>query len=111
MYRAVDLARGRALLVLPLMAIGAALWMGIRAPHAAEAADLLPDAPAKPLILRACASCHQPAEIVAKRRTADDWDAVIAKMVGRGAQLSEAEEEQVYTYLVANFGTDKPATK
>ena len=100
-----------AALLLYVVAASAALWLGVRAPKAAPGEDVLPDAPAKAVVLRACANCHQPAEIVAKRRTAEDWDAVIAKMVGRGAQLSEAEEEQVYTYLVANFGPEKPGAK
>jgi mono/diheme cytochrome c family protein len=109
MYDLVNSVRRAAATALPVAAASAAVWLGVQAPRAAESADLLPEAPAKAVILRACANCHQPAEIVAKRRTAEDWDAVIAKMLGLGAQLSEAEEEQVYTYLAANFGPEKPA--
>lgn len=66
--------------------------------------DILPDAPAKAIVVRACTACHQAPQIVVKRRTADDWDLVIGKMIDRGARLTNAEEDQVYDYLVKYFG-------
>ena len=74
--------------------------------------DVLPEAPAKALVVKACTACHQAQVVVAKRRTADDWDAMIGKMIDRGAPLSEAEQDQVYDYLVKYFGPelDPPAT-
>lgn len=66
--------------------------------------DVLPEAPAKALVVRACTSCHQAPMVVAKRRTAEEWDEMVAKMVDRGAPLNEAEQDQVYAYLVKNFG-------
>lgn len=65
---------------------------------------LLPEAPAKAVVVRACTSCHQSAVLVAKPHTADEWDEIIGKMVDRGAQLTDAEEDQVLAYLAKNFG-------
>lgn len=66
--------------------------------------DVLPEGPGKALIVRACTNCHQAPMVIAKRRTADQWDEVIGKMVDRGARLTEAEQDQVYDYLTRNFG-------
>lgn len=66
--------------------------------------DALPEAPGKAVVVRACTSCHQAPMVVAKRRTADQWDEVIGKMIDRGARMTEAEQDQVYDYLVRYFG-------
>jgi len=66
--------------------------------------DILPEAPAKAVILRACVSCHQPAVILAKTHTADEWDEIVGKMIGRGAELTDAEQDQVIAYLAQHFG-------
>lgn len=66
--------------------------------------DVLPESPAKAVVVRACTSCHQAPMVVAKRRTADQWDEVIGKMIDRGARMTEAEQDQVYDYLVRYFG-------
>lgn len=68
--------------------------------------DLLPEAPGKALVVKACTGCHQAAVVVAQRRTPDAWDEVIGKMIDRGAILTEAEQDEVYAYLVKAFGTD-----
>src|SRR5436190_23547901 len=82
------------------------------APASAEGPDdILPEAPAKALVVRACTACHQAPMIVAKRRTADEWDEMIGKMVDRGAALTDAEQDQVYDYLVKNFGPEPPVAE
>lgn len=92
---------------LPLGAV--ALAAALVAPAVAQGPnDILPDDPAKTLVVGACTSCHEATVIVSKSHTADEWDALIGKMVDRGAQLTDAEQEQVYAYLVKNFGV-KPA--
>jgi hypothetical protein len=66
--------------------------------------DILPEAPAKALVVRACTSCHQASQIVAKRLTPEEWDVTLGKMIDRGARLTEAEQDEVYDYLVKYFG-------
>src|SRR5438128_4779342 len=82
-----------------LALIGAALAGAL--PALAEGPDdILPEAPAKALVVKGCTACHQAAVVVAKRRTAEDWDAMVGKMVDRGAPLTEDQQDQVYEYLV-----------
>ena len=88
----------------------AAVLVAFAAPTLAQDPnDLLPEAPAKAVILRACTSCHQPTVIVAKPHTADEWDDVVGKMIARGAELTDAEQDQVIAYLAKNFGPKTPA--
>lgn len=91
----------RAALGLGLAALACALPALAQGPD-----DILPEAPAKALVVRACTACHQAPVVIAKRRTADEWDAMLGKMVDRGAMLTEDEQDQVYDYLVKHFGPE-----
>jgi cytochrome c553 len=67
--------------------------------------NALPDDPRRALVVRACTGCHPPETIAQKRRTADEWDELIAKMVDRGAVATEQEQEQIFAYLVKYLAT------
>jgi hypothetical protein len=71
--------------------------------------DLLPEAPAKAVIVRACTTCHQAPQIVAKPHTAEEWDSIVGRMVDRGARASEDEQDQIIAYLTEHFGPPAPA--
>jgi hypothetical protein len=89
----------------------AAILFAIAATAFAQGPDnILPEAPAKAVILRACTSCHQPTVIVAKPHTADEWDEIVGKMIGRGAELTDAEQDQVISYFAKNFGPKAPGS-
>ena len=94
----------RALLALGVCVLASAAPAGAQGPN-----DILPEAPAKALVVRACTACHQAPQIVAKRLSADEWDAMLGKMVDRGATLTEDEQDQVYDYLVKYFGPGSAA--
>ena len=66
--------------------------------------QLFPEAPERPIVVRACAACHAPELVVAKRHTADEWDEIIAKMVDRGAIATEDEQQQILEYLLRFYG-------
>ena len=65
---------------------------------------MFPAAPQRELVVRACAACHEPELVVAKHHTADEWDAIIAKMMDRGAVATEDEQQQILEYLLKYFG-------
>jgi len=60
--------------------------------------------PDRELIVRVCTPCHAPEQVIAKHRTADEWDAIIGRMLDRGAQANEAEQDRILTYLVRFYG-------
>jgi hypothetical protein len=68
--------------------------------------QVFPHGAHRDLVVRACAACHPPESIVAKRRSAQDWDEVIARMIERGAVASDEEQQQILEYLVRFYGAD-----
>jgi hypothetical protein len=51
-----------------------------------------------------CSKCHGVDRIKAKTHTADEWKGIVARMVGKGASLNDAEQQAVVDYLKTNFG-------
>lgn len=99
------MAPSRSLLAAGLVAVAMAVAASA---VAAGPNDILPEAPAKALVIRACTGCHQASQVVAKRQTAEEWDVTLGKMMDRGARLTDAEQDQVYDYLVKYFGPAAP---
>ena len=75
------------------------------------AQETLPEGKAKPIVERVCSKCHGLEGIVRARMTKERWSAVVDDMIGRGAQASDDEIDQMIEYLAANFGTKAPAAK
>jgi len=51
-----------------------------------------------------CNKCHDSSRIVERRRTKDDWQDVLLKMIEKGATGEEKEFEAVFGYLCLNHG-------
>jgi hypothetical protein len=69
---------------------------------------VFPPAPEHDLVVRVCSGCHVPEMVTAKRHTADEWDEIIGKMVDHGAQATDAEQDQIFAYLVRFYGKPAP---
>ena len=76
---------------------------------AGTGSSVFPAAPERDVVARACTACHAPELVIAKRHTPEEWDDIIAKMVDRGAQANEAEQQQILAYLVRFFGPTNAA--
>lgn len=59
----------------------------------------LPDAEGKQLVVRVCASCHGIGTFSRSRMSRQEWQAVVADMVQRGATGTDAEMRAVIDYL------------
>lgn len=59
-------------------------------------------------LLNDCSGCHSPALVKNERHDAQGWDSLIGVMIGRGAQVSDADQAAIRDYLARNFGP-KPA--
>jgi mono/diheme cytochrome c family protein len=83
----------------------------------ARAAPDPPPAPAPPpaqsapvdpglaLIQTRCVFCHDAAFVLQARRPVQAWRDLINEMVSRGAQVSDAEADQIQAYLEKNQST------
>lgn len=51
-----------------------------------------------------CSECHSPDRVKQRPQTKDQWDRVVTNMIGRGAQLNEAEKQALVDYLAQTYG-------
>ncbi len=60
--------------------------------------------PAKRLIKKRCSACHTTKRIYQARRSPDEWQKIVARMIRHGAQLNGEEKAQILDYLEKNQG-------
>ena len=71
-------------------------------------AQNLPNGPGKADFQRICSVCHSTDMATGQRMSRDEWSGVVNDMVGKGAQGSSAELDNVVNYLSTNFGKNSP---
>jgi competence ComEA-like helix-hairpin-helix protein len=74
------------------------------APDQTAAAQPAPDAKGAATFARVCSLCHDGARILSNRRSKSQWTEVIEKMMERGAQVSDADYDDVIDYLLRHYG-------
>jgi cytochrome c5 len=69
------------------------------------------------LLQERCTVCHDLGRVERSEKTEEEWKATVERMVGKGAQLDEAEQELVIKYLAETYPkttevppTEEPAT-
>jgi cytochrome c5 len=77
---------------------------GSQRPQGAPVA--LPDGPGKELLEAHCALCHDLTRVAAIKRSKAAWEAIVANMLGRGAQATPEDARAISGYLVAKFGSN-----
>jgi len=67
-----------------------------------------PEQPAPPdgqaLVQQRCIQCHGLGRIQQASKTEAEWATTVARMVGKGANLSPEEQEAVIQYLAETYG-------
>jgi competence protein ComEA len=71
----------------------------------------LPDGPGKPIIERSCDGCHRAAAMVDYHKTPEEWDTIVRRMIGRGAQVQGGEVDTLISYLSKSFPKIEDASK
>jgi cytochrome c2 len=57
----------------------------------------------KALVQERCTKCHDLTRIQQAKRTPDLWKATVQRMMGHGAQLTQAEQDAVIAYLAKTY--------
>lgn len=65
--------------------------------------SLLPAGPGRELVGAKCGTCHTIAIVVGQRRDRAAWEQAIDQMIGRGAEVSDAEYDAIAAYLGTHF--------
>jgi cytochrome c5 len=57
----------------------------------------------KSLVEEGCTECHDLGRVERAKKTEEEWKATVERMVGKGAELNEAEQELVIKYLTETY--------
>lgn len=71
----------------------------------------LPSGPGKATADAACLKCHSADMLRQQRLNEKQWGAGVTKMVGWGAEVTDAQRDELIAYLVKNFGPDNDRFK
>lgn len=99
--RVTRMATARLLPALPLLC--AAAISVAAAQQATPDLSPLPPAPGRDLVGAKCGTCHTLAIVAGQRRDRAAWEQSIDQMIGRGAEISDAEYEVIAAYLGTNL--------
>src|SRR4051794_38650441 len=86
-------------LILSIILMSTPAPLSARQSPSAEAQDS-----AAPVFAQTCIKCHDGARNLATRRTRNDWEETIQKMIEKGATGSGEDFETVFDYLVRTYG-------
>ena len=84
-----------------LAACGAEDEAAVPTPEQEEAAPVTLDG--KSLVEERCTQCHDLGRVERAMKAEEEWKATVERMVGKGAQLNEAEQEVVVQYLAEAY--------
>lgn len=51
-----------------------------------------------------CSTCHSISKATQARKTLEEWDQTVTRMIGKGAQLTDAEKAALIEYLARTYG-------
>jgi cytochrome c5 len=57
----------------------------------------------KALLEERCTQCHDLGRVERAKKSEEEWKATVERMVGKGAELNEAEQELVIQYLAEMY--------
>jgi hypothetical protein len=58
------------------------------------------------LVEERCATCHRLTTVKVARKTRQEWEATVSRMVELGARLSNQQAREVIDYLSNTYGVD-----
>ena len=93
------MTRTRLLLVSMLGVLALVLVLAACGGAEEPAADL----DGKALTEERCTVCHNLQTVTSAKKSADGWQSTVERMIGKGAQLSDAEKAAVVEYLAEAY--------
>lgn len=55
------------------------------------------------LLQERCTACHTLDRVQTAKKTSDQWDQTVTRMIGKGSRLSDAEKKTLVTFLSATY--------
>jgi cytochrome c5 len=102
--RALALLALLALMVTLLAACGGSSQPTPVPPAGASPAVTTPAIDAASLLDTRCSVCHPSTRAKTAQKTQAEWEQTVTRMIGKGAQLTDAEKAALVDYLTKNYG-------
>ena len=94
--------RLQAILIAGALSASALVPLGI----ASAQSSGLPEGPGKVFAQQNCSGCHSIDLVTAQRRTPDEWEEILNRMIANGDSLSDEQYDEVLGYLGTYLGKD-----
>ena len=65
--------------------------------------ESMPEGEGKGLVRSLCSSCHSLETVLIQRKSEEEWEETVEKMIAWGAQMFPAEMESISGYLAAHY--------
>ncbi len=92
-------------MVAVLVASDSVLSQPTQAPPPATALTAQAPAPGgETLLMTRCSVCHSADRATRAKKTREQWEQTVTRMIGRGAELTEAEKTVLVDYLAKTYG-------
>lgn len=83
-------------LLVVFIVVGLAVTVGCSRPSAQE------------LVEERCVGCHTLSIVEASRKTRQEWEETVDRMIATGARLNDRQAEEVIDYLSETYGAETP---
>ncbi len=87
-----------------VMIVGSFLMGPVLAQQPSPEVAAMPEGEGKQLVANICAGCHSLENVTTQRRSREDWNATVANMISRGAQIFTDESATIVNYLAEHYG-------
>ncbi len=87
-----------------VMIVGSFLMGPVLAQQPSPEVASMPEGEGKQLVANICAGCHSLENVTTQRRSREDWNATVANMISRGAQIFTDESATIVNYLAEHYG-------
>lgn len=89
--------------------LSTAFGPGVAFPNTPKVDVKLADGTGANVVEGSCSLCHGLDRVVATKRSAHQWDAIIHRMIAVGAPVSDDQAKDAASYLAAHYGAEMQA--
>jgi hypothetical protein len=92
------------LVILVVLTVSVVSACGGATPEPAQPEEQPVSIDAETLLQERCTECHALSRTTSAKKSADEWEGTVTRMVGHGANLNDEEQTVLVDYLAQTYG-------
>jgi cytochrome c5 len=92
------------LIVVIVLAVSVVSACGGAAPEPAESEEQPVAVDGETLLEERCTDCHALSRTTSAKKSAEEWEETVVRMIGHGADLNDEEQAVLIEYLAQTYG-------